>query len=125
MQKEAKHPAITSKRTFGQKSADLVTRAIGSWAFITVFIIFMILWIILNSLWLFSGFAWDHKPFIMLNLILSCIAAIQAPIILMSQNRQSEKERIRAEYDYKVDKKAEKEIEEIQKQLDRIEKRLR
>ena len=61
----------------------------------------------------------------MLNLILSCLAAIQAPIILMSQNRQTQKDRIRTEYDYAVDRKAEKEIEQVKKQLDRIEKRLK
>ena len=61
----------------------------------------------------------------MLNLILSCLAALQAPIILMSQNRQTQKDRIRGEYDYEVDKKAEKEIEQVKKQLDRIEKRLK
>ena len=64
----------------------------------------------------------DIYPFILLNLILSCLAAIQAPVILMSQNRSSQRDRVRAEYDYSVNRKAEKEIQEIKKQLDRIER---
>jgi uncharacterized membrane protein len=67
---------------------------------------------------------WDPYPFILLNLVLSCLAAIQAPVILMSQNRQSQKDRLKADYDYRVNRKAEKEIEEIQTQLNRIEKKL-
>jgi len=72
-----------------------------------------------------SGNPFDPYPFILLNLVLSCLAAIQAPIILMSQNRESQRDRIRAEYDYKVNRKAEKEVEEIKKQLNRIEKKLK
>ena len=68
--------------------------------------------------------SWDPYPFILLNLTLSCVAAIQAPIILMSQNRANQKDRQRMEYDYQLDKKSEKEIEEIKIQLDRIEKKL-
>ena len=68
--------------------------------------------------------SWDPYPFILLNLVLSCIAALQAPVILMSQNRQSKKDRQQLEYDYAVNRKAEREIEAIQKQLNRIEKRL-
>ena len=83
------------------------------------------IWIFLNTIWLTIGQAWDKKPFIMLNLILSCLAALQSPIILMSQNRQSKKDRIRAEYDYAVNRKSEHEIERIQEQLDKIEKKLK
>ena len=68
------------------------------------------------------GKPWDPYPFILLNLVLSCLAAIQAPVILMSQNRTSQKDRLRAQYDYAVNRKAEKEIQEVKKQLDRIEK---
>ena len=68
---------------------------------------------------------WDVYPFILLNLVLSCLAAIQAPVILMSQNRASERDRLRAEYDYKVNRKAEREIQELRKQLNRIEQKLR
>ena len=121
------HPLIIhhNNRTLSEKAADLLTKYLGSWIFILIFISFLISWITLNSIWLIFGSAWDKRPFIMLNLILSCLAALQAPIILMSQNRQTQKDRIRGEYDYEVDKKAEKEIEQVKKQLDRIEKRLK
>ena len=121
------HPLIIhhNNRTLSEKAADLLTKYLGSWIFILIFISFLISWITLNSIWLVFGSAWDKRPFIMLNLILSCLAALQAPIILMSQNRQTQKDRIRGEYDYEVDKKAEKEIEQVKKQLDRIERKLR
>jgi len=121
------HPLIIhhNNRTLSEKAADLLTKYLGSWIFILIFILFLISWITLNSIWLIFGSAWDKRPFIMLNLILSCLAALQAPIILMSQNRQTQKDRIRGEYDYEVDKKAEKEIEQVKKQLDRIERKLR
>ena len=119
------HPVISHRRTFGEKASDIITKHMGSWMFILIFICFLILWIILNTAWLIFGQAWDKRPFIMLNLILSSLAAIQAPIILMSQNRQSKKDRLRTKYDYAVDRKAEREIEEIKKQLERIEGKLR
>ena len=121
--KEEKHPVLAHKRTLGQKAADGLTKIAGSWGFISGFIIFLIVWMMTNVYaWINQ---WDPYPFILLNLVLSTIAAIQAPIILMSQNREEQRDRIRAEYDYKVNVKAEKEIEQIQKQLDRIEKKLR
>ena len=70
-------------------------------------------------------YRWDPYPFILLNLVLSCLAAVQAPIILMSQNREAQRDRIRAEYDYQINKKAEREIEDIQKDLDEIKKILK
>jgi len=79
---------------------------------------------LINTSWLLFGKGWDPYPFILLNFILSTLAAVQAPIILMSQNRQAQKDHIRAQYDYAVNKKAEKEIEEIKKQLNRIEKKI-
>jgi len=128
MKKEEKSPfrnLIRAKRTFGQKASDSLTKRMGSWTFIILFLIFLIAWILLNTCWIIFGQAWDKKPFIMLNLALSCLAAIQAPIILMSQNREAEKERLKLEYDYSVNRKAEREVEEIQKQLNRIERRLK
>ena len=107
-------------RTFGQKSADSLTKWAGSWTFILLFMVILIIWVLINSYFLIqyeTGKPWDPYPFILLNLFLSCIAAIQAPIILMSQNRQVEKDRIKAEYDYKVNRKAEKEIREIKSLL--------
>lgn len=126
--KEDKHPIIRSRRTFGEKAADLMTKILGSWTFIIIFLIFMITWIVTEGYFILkfvNGELKDPFPFILLNLSLSCLAAIQAPIILMSQNRQTKRDRIRAEYDYQVNRKAEREIEVIKKQLDRIEKRLR
>ena len=114
---------IHGKRSFGQKAADNLTKYAGSWTFILSFIVFLGLWILVNIYAWIS--AWDPYPFILLNLVLSCVAALQAPIILMSQNRQSEKDRQKAEYDYAVNRKAEREIEQIQTQLNRIEKKLK
>ena len=117
------HPNILP-RTVGQKAADKLTQVAGSWGFILFFAGFLILWMIVNTSWLIFGEAWDPKPYILLNLVLSCLAAFQAPIILMSQNRQSQKDRQRSEYDYAVNRRAEREIKEIKKQLNRIEKRM-
>lgn len=114
------HPYIVP-RTFGQKAADKLTQVAGSWGFILSFGAFLVLWMIVNTSWLIFGEVWDPKPFILLNLILSCLAAFQAPIILMSQNREAQKDRQRAEYDYAVNRKAEKEIQEIRKAIIRIE----
>jgi len=82
----------------------------------------LFIWMGVNTAWLLFGRSWDPYPFILLNFILSTLAAVQAPIILMSQNRTSQKDRARAEYDYAVNRKAEKEIREIKSQLNKIEK---
>ncbi len=108
--------------TLAQRYADKMTRVAGSWFFIIGFFVFLIIWMILNVIaW---GNNWDPYPFILLNLVLSCLAAIQAPIILMSQNRAAEIDRQRVNYDYAVNRKSEREIEEIKQQLNRIERRL-
>ncbi len=112
------------KITLGQRAADKLTKCVGSWTFIISFFILIILWMTVNTSWVIFGKSWDKYPFILLNLVLSCLAAIQAPVILMSQNRASEKDRQRAEYDYKVNRKAERENIVILRQLDRIEKKL-
>jgi len=123
MKKEVAHPAFASRRTIGQRAADNLTKWAGSWTFIIAFLGFLLIWMLANVYaWINS---WDPYPFILLNLVLSTIAALQAPIILMSQNREAQRDRIRAEYDYRVNVKAEKEIEHIQKQLDRMENYLR
>lgn len=109
-------PIFKSKRTLGQMAADKLTAWAGSWTFIIVFTLFLIAWMLLNTSIVIFG-VWDSKPFIMLNLILSCLAALQAPIILMSQNRQAQRDRIKAEFDYRINKKAEKEIREIKSLL--------
>lgn len=114
---ERKHIARdTSKEfeanvTFGQKMADAVATFGGSWTFITIFAAILVVWVALNSLLLIKyGKVFDAYPYILLNLFLSMLAAIQAPIILMSQNRQAEKDRLNAEHDYEVNLKSELEI---------------
>lgn len=109
------------KRSFGQICADSLAKWAGSWAFILSFFVFLLGWMVLNVYFLTKSF--DDYPFILLNLVLSCLAAIQAPIILMSQNRAAEKDRQKAEYDYAVNRKSEREIEKMLKQLNRIEKK--
>ena len=109
------HKIVHKERTLGQKSADALTKWVGSWAFIIIFLVFIILWIGTNIYAWVEG--WDPYPFILLNLVLSTVAAIQAPIILMSQNRQAQRDRLKTEYDYNIDKKAEKEIREIKQIL--------
>jgi uncharacterized membrane protein len=111
--------------SFGQKAADKLTRWAGSWTFILSFAAFLILWMLFNTTWLIFGATWDEKPFILLNLILSCLAAFQAPIILMSQNREAQKDRQRAEYDYAVNRKAEKHIEEIRSLVKRLDRKVK
>ena len=98
--------------TFGQKLADKVAEFGGRWGFIIFFMTFLVAWISLNVFWL-SNHGFDPYPFILLNLILSCIAAIQAPVIMMSQNRQEEKDRERTKKDYKINLKSELEIREL------------
>ena len=99
------------KYTLGQRAADSIAKFAGSWAFIFSFSGVLILWMVVNVL-LAAG-AFDPYPFILLNLVLSCVAAIQAPLIMMSQNRQEEKDRRRAENDYRVNLKTEIMIEDI------------
>ncbi|MBK6978466.1 MAG: DUF1003 domain-containing protein [Cytophagaceae bacterium] len=103
--------------TQGQKISDKVARFGGSWSFIISFFFLLILWITYNSL-APRGENFDPYPFILMNLILSCIAALQAPIIMMSQNRQEEKDRKRAENDYLINLKAELEIRALNQKID-------
>ena len=99
------------KYTLGQRAADKIAKFAGSWAFIFSFTGVLILWMAVNAV--LAAKAFDPYPFILLNLVLSCVAAIQAPLIMMSQNRQEEKDRHRAENDYKVNLKTEIMIEDI------------
>lgn len=108
-----------SKLTLGQRLADKIATFGGSWTFIIIFFSFLALWIAIN-VWLLTLKAFDPYPFILLNLILSCLAAIQAPIIMMSQNRQEEKDRYRAEHDYKINLKAELEIKLLSEKIDHL-----
>jgi uncharacterized membrane protein len=98
---------IEERETFGERVADTVAKFGGSWTFIITFAIILSIWALLNTLLLPSGDHWDPYPFILLNLFLSMLAALQAPVIMMSQNRQDAKDRIRSELDYQVNLKAE------------------
>lgn len=99
------------KYTLGQRAADAIAKFAGSWAFIFSFTGVLVLWMVINTV--LAAKAFDPYPFILLNLVLSCVAAIQAPLIMMSQNRQEEKDRRRAENDYKVNLKTEIMIEDL------------
>lgn len=105
--------------SFGERLADRIASFGGSWAFLISFGVFLLIWILINSV----ALLWrpmDPYPFIFLNLILSCLAAVQAPIIMMSQNRQEAKDRIRAQHDYQVNLKAELEIRHLHEKVDHL-----
>ena len=106
------------KYTLGQRAADTIAKFAGSWAFIFSFAGVLILWMVVNAI--LAAKAFDPYPFILLNLVLSCVAAIQAPLIMMSQNRQEEKDRHRAENDYKVNLKTEIMIEDLYDKVNAI-----
>jgi uncharacterized membrane protein len=106
--------------SFGDRVADKMADSAGSWGFIITFLVILVLWIGLNSAQLFWR-SFDPFPFILLNLVLSCVAAMQAPVIMMSQNRQEAKDRIRAEHDYEINLKAEILIEDVLKRLVELE----
>ena len=106
------------KYTLGQRAADAIAKFAGSWAFIFSFTGVLLLWMVVNTI--LAADAFDPFPFILLNLVLSCVAAIQAPLIMMSQNRQEEKDRRRAEDDYKVNLKTEIMIEDLYDKVNAI-----
>jgi uncharacterized membrane protein len=113
------HQQHKEHQTFGQKIADVVANGMGSWSFIIIQTVFVIIWMSLNVVgWCMH---WDIYPFILLNLLFSTQAAYAAPIIMMAQNRQSERDRFQATEDYLTNVKAKKEIEQLQKALARIE----
>ena len=106
------------KYTLGQRAADTIAKFAGSWAFIFSFVGVLVIWMVINII--LASNAFDPYPFILLNLVLSCVAAIQAPLIMMSQNRQEEKDRHRAENDYKVNQKTEIMIEDLYDKVNAI-----
>ncbi len=110
---------FAGQRTIGERLSDGLASFGGSWTFLIAFFIVLALWIILN-LWLGQASAFDIYPFILLNLILSCLAAVQAPIIMMSQKRQEAKDRLRALNDYQVNLKAEIEIRHLHEKVDHL-----
>ncbi len=105
--------------TVGQRAADTVARVGGSWAFVLSFIVLLGVWMVANTLVLHQG-AFDPYPYILLNLVLSCLAALQAPIIMMSQNRASERDRVESTHDYETDLKAEIEIASLHDKVDHL-----
>ncbi len=110
---------FSEQLTFGQRMADKVATFGGSWVFISIFAVVMVTWVFLNSFVLIKlDKSFDPYPYILLNLFLSMLAAIQAPIILMSQNRQASKDRLSAEHDYEVNLKAELEIMTLHEKID-------
>jgi uncharacterized membrane protein len=104
--------------TLGEKMSDALTKFAGSWGFITVFAFLIIIWILVNVYLLTQPF--DAFPFVFLNLVLGCITALQAPIIMMSQNRQEKKDRLRSENDYKINLKAEFILEDMYNKLNQV-----
>ena len=109
----------SKKKIIGQNVADTVAKFGGSWTFIIIFISILLFWIFLNAFLLIKK-PFDPYPFILLNLVLSCLAAVQAPIIMMSQNRQEEKDRLRAENDYQINLKSEIEIKILHEKLNHL-----
>lgn len=112
-------PEMNEKFSFGERLSDRIASFGGSWPFITLFFTFLFTWMGIN-VFLLATRAFDPYPFILLNLVLSCLAAIQAPIIMMSQNRQEARDRIRAEHDYKINLKAELEIRLLHEKVDHL-----
>ena len=110
---------IEGKLTLGQKLADKIAMFGGSWTFIITFFSFILTWMVIN-IYVLATKPFDPFPFILLNLILSCLAAIQAPIIMMSQNRKEQKDRQRGEHDYKINLKAELEIKLLSEKIDHM-----
>ncbi len=108
------------KMSFGDKAADKVSEIAGSWAFVLGFMLFLIIWIIINTFILIDEGAPDPFPYVLLNLVLSCIAAIQAPIIMMSQNRQAAKDSLRNQNDYRTDLKSELILESLHDHINEV-----
>jgi uncharacterized membrane protein len=110
---------LTEGQTFGQRMADHLAGLAGSWGFITIFMAVLLSWIAINTISLFKT-PFDPYPYILLNLVLSCIAAIQAPVIMMSQGRQETRDRLHAQRDYQVNLKAELEIRHLHQKIDHL-----
>jgi uncharacterized membrane protein len=114
---------IQERETFGNRIADKVASFGGSWTFICLFTVVLLAWVVVNSV-LLGDTAFDVYPYILLNLFLSMLAAIQAPVIMMSQNRQDAKDRIRSELDYQVNLKAELEVSDLLRRVDAMQEAL-
>ncbi len=111
------HAEEQASMTFGERAADRLAHFAGSWPFILMFLGFCAIWVLVNTVALVAG-TWDPYPFILLNLLLSLLAGLQAPVIMMSQNRQEARDRLRSEADYEVNLKAELEIQGLHQKMD-------
>lgn len=123
---DLKHPELPDvganfgyEPTPGERVADQVAKFGGSWAFIIAFSVFLLVWMAINAFWL-ANRGWDPYPFILLNLCLSTLAALQAPVIMMSQNRQEQRERLRSEYDFRTNLRALIEVRNLNDKVDRL-----
>lgn len=116
------HQAHREQMTFGQRMADGLARFAGSWTFILVLLGFIVVWVAFNAVEVIVK-PWDPYPFILLNLFLSFLAGLQAPVIMMSQNRQEARDRLRSEADYEINLKAELEIENLHTKMDELRER--
>lgn len=119
--KKTWHDIHAENLSLGGRVADLVANFIGSWQFIIIQSAIFAVWVVVNTLWLFSSYQWDPYPFILFNLFMSAEAAYSSPLILMSQNRQSERDREHAQHDYETNLAAKEEIETLQRELARVE----
>ena len=115
------HDTHREGMSFGARVADIVANFIGSWPFIIIQSGIFVVWVIFNTVWLFGAYQFDPYPFILFNLFMSAEAAYASPLILMSQNRQTERDRVQAEHDYETNVAAKEEIEVILKELARLE----
>jgi len=113
------HQEFDASMTVGERAADKIAQFGGSWPFIGIFGVVLISWMVINT-WVLAHRPFDPYPFILLNLVLSTLAALQAPVIMMSQNRQEEKDRLRADHDYRVNLKAEFEIRSLHEKIDHM-----
>jgi uncharacterized membrane protein len=115
------HIAHTKNSTFGERVADHLAAFIGSWPFVIIQSVIFLVWVIINTLWLLERYQFDPYPFILFNLFMSAEAAYASPLILMSQNRQSDRDREQAQHDYETNVAAKEEIETILRELSRLE----
>lgn len=115
------HTAHSAKLSAGDRIADAVASFIGSWTFIILQSVVFAVWVVVNTIWLLAAYRWDPYPFILFNLFMSAEAAYSSPLILMSQNRQAERDRVHAQHDYETNVAAKEEIEVILRELSRIE----
>src|SRR5215813_7846668 len=115
------HQQHADAQPFGNRVADALANLIGSWKFILIQTAIFVVWVIVNTLWLLQAYQFDPYPFILFNLFMSAEAAYASPLILMSQNRQADRDRVQAQHDYEINLAAKQEIEAVMRELNRLE----